>query len=738
MPSVVRRRDVVPLGAQQPRRLQQLRDANEQLIQQRHLSHAAASALTTTPPPLPQRRSSHASRTVEAIIERRLQSNDEDEPEPTAATRLRETIRAARGGIHTERASSSSSRLETTPITRRLHQKIVSVRRYGNADDTTSRPRRHRTSAESEWLEKQALFVQRAGVLEKDCLAWWHSFYASSSGGTALSAEGWKTAMSVQKLLEESDRSRREESSEMHRQLCALQDKCHRVTSMVHDMRDGVAFFTELQQEMDSLEQGIASFRREQRVQYDHYAVEEKILERELVLFLERTEVWETEDAERKSRPTSGKAGGGSSTTATRRPLRRTPSDREQKTAFPPGDNAVPAENELVARVRRLNQQILASGGLKGGWDDREHAVFTSVLQRCGLSDAVLVQTELDVGGEEQACADNQREQDTDSSVDYETRVARFVRKCSKALVTRSESSVRTHLAWYISHVRLVHDKKEALERWRQEKAAMRQRFVEQGLERLTGDGGDSHGDGTASTMANASPVDPERKKVAEAKERQRQAAQLDAWRQGKEAKEQEKREQEAEERRTRAAMEARRRQELLEKKQQVMLYRLQKEQDAQLLARNDAARAGSASPQDSARADKAELQRRSKMAIEAAKARRAKLEARSEQERRQRELPERPKSVGKYARSSGSPNDSSPPSSRSPVESTLQRPTKAVEARHVSKVELRRQEKRRAQQGAHETYFPGAGVVADAKLKSFGHVPIAPRAVPSWRQNLA
>ncbi|GLD94080.1 hypothetical protein PINS_up002691 [Pythium insidiosum] len=122
-------------------------------------------------------------------------------------------------------------------------------------------------------------------------------------------------------------------------------------------------------------------------------------------------------------------------------------------------------------------------------------------------------------------------------------------------------------------------------------------------------------------------------------------------------------------------------------------------------------------------------------MAIEAAKARRAKLEARTEQQRRQQELPERPKSSS----SSPSPGgNSGSPASRSPTESTLQRPTKAVEARHVSKLELRRQEKRREQQGAHESYIPGAGLVADAKLKSFGHVPIAPRAVPSWRRNLA
>ncbi|GLD94081.1 hypothetical protein PINS_up002692 [Pythium insidiosum] len=432
-------------------------------------------------------------------------------------------------------------------------------------------------------------------------MAWWHSFYASSANSNALTADGWKTATSVQRQLEDDERSRHQETSELHRQLRALQEKCRRVTTMVHDMRDGVAFYAELQQEMDALEQSIATFRREQRTTYDHYAVEEKVLERELALFLERTEAWETEDAERKTRSTTARAAATSNAaTASRRLLRRNNSDREEETT---DETALPAaENELVTRVRRLNQQILASGGLKGGWDDREHAVFTTTLQRCGLSDAVLLANDLGNGGRKGS--KNQTEAMLGGDVvDYETRVARFLRKCAKALVTRSESAVRTHLAWYIGHVRLVQDKKEALERWRQEKAATRQRFIEQGLERIAADDGSDADPSASPEKATLSTAEQERKKTLEHKERQRQAELLDAWRQEKEAKEQERREQEAEERRTRAAHEAKRRQELLEKKQQVLLYRLQKEQDAQLLARNDAARAsgsgsGSASPE--------------------------------------------------------------------------------------------------------------------------------------------
>lgn len=62
---------------------------------------------------------------------------------------------------------------------------------------------------------------------------------------------------------------------------------------------------------------------------------------------------------------------------------------------------------------------------------------------------------------------------------------------------------------------------------------------------------------------------------------------------------------------------------------------------------------------------------------------------------------------------------------------------TEASKARDLSKDELRRKARRRERQGAHEAYIPGKKAIPDVKFKSFGHLPIQPRAVPAWRKNI-
>lgn len=106
-------------------------------------------------------------------------------------------------------------------------------------------------------------------------------------------------------------------------------------------------------------------------------------------------------------------------------------------------------------------------------------------------------------------------------------------------------------------------------------------------------------------------------------------------------------------------------------------------------------------------------------------------MEAIEQDKIKQRQLPERP------TRS----NSSSPLETPSPTGSndspTLHKPTKAIEAKSRSKMDVRRMERERKQQGAHDAYFSGATVMADVKLSTFGHKPIAPRAIPNWRRNL-
>lgn len=122
----------------------------------------------------------------------------------------------------------------------------------------------------------------------------------------------------------------------------------------------------------------------------------------------------------------------------------------------------------------------------------------------------------------------------------------------------------------------------------------------------------------------------------------------------------------------------------------------------------------------------------RSRQAIEYAKAKRAKLQKMEEKRQKQCALPERPQIPGK--RDSPSPKLGGSGNS-SPV--LLLQPTKASQARELSKIELRKKDKARQRQNAHDAYIPGAGGIPDVKLKSFGHIPIQPRAVPAWRRNI-
>lgn len=207
------------------------------------------------------------------------------------------------------------------------------------------------------------------------------------------------------------------------------------------------------------------------------------------------------------------------------------------------------------------------------------------------------------------------------------------------------------------------------------------------------------------------------------------------------------------------------RKQELLDAKQKVLLYRLQKEQEgtltgkarsshhSQLPSSSPGSGAASVSPvsqlvinrcirvvskrvlldwSENRQVSKEDLMERSRQAIKYAKAKRAKLQELEEKRQKQCALPERPQMPGK--RDSSSPKDRGH-GNTSPA--LLLQPTKASQARELSKIELRKKNRVRQHQNAHEAYIPGAGAIPDVKLKSFGHIPIQPRAVPAWRRNI-
>lgn len=122
----------------------------------------------------------------------------------------------------------------------------------------------------------------------------------------------------------------------------------------------------------------------------------------------------------------------------------------------------------------------------------------------------------------------------------------------------------------------------------------------------------------------------------------------------------------------------------------------------------------------------KEDLVERSRIAIEYAKAKRLRLQQIEERRQKQLQLPPRP---------DNNDNDDSTDATSKPVQ--LFNQTEASKARHLGKEELYRKARHRSKQSAHEEYIPGKKAIPDVKVKSFGHVPIQPRAVPSWRKNL-
>ncbi|TMW56119.1 hypothetical protein Poli38472_008767 [Pythium oligandrum] len=725
MPTMRRTRDNIALGGQQAQRLQQLRDASEDHIHQTHLLRESE--------PLPPSgslgidgngRSSRTSRTVEAIIEQRTHEKSEEEGGGTAA-RFREKIRKARGGIQTERSEERPRYATNTAPMARVRQRIVAIRRPGNKEYGGGR---RLTKEEIEWFEKQRQFTQRIGVMEKECSSWWQQFYSSAGISTTDRAnETWALTQSIQKQLEECDKARHDDTKVLYARLRGLRDKTDAVSHTIAQMRDGKEPAVNLQVLMDELEQSLGQLRRTQRVRYDEYVVEEKMLERDLSQMLEKLDEWDSERIQLATTSQSKAPQRRLAPSSSKEQLDRSPphsplENKQQEEAFIPSQED---EEDLVKRVRRLNDRILQSGGLRGGWDERDHAVFASTLVKCGLTDEILMANYLPPSS-------NQDDFPHGSPLptnDYESQVARFVRKCTKAVVTRTSNAVRQHLEWYIGHLQLVQDKKDAIQQWKERKKVERQQVIAQGVDCITDQGDSINLPG--GTEEEKDLVARQRKLELEAKSREKKNQQLAEWKEEKARKEREKAEQLAAQRQRREGMEAKKRQELLEKKQQIMLYKLQKEQDTALLQRKSPL-TSSSSPAKSPESQE-ELQERSRKAIELAKSKRAKLQALEERRLKQQELPARPKSV--IRRTSGTRSQEGSPTDTS--ESTLLRPTKTFEARNLSKPDLKRQEKLRERQGAHDGYFPGAGMTSDVKIKSFGHIPIAPRAVPAWRRNI-
>ncbi|KAE8899506.1 hypothetical protein PF005_g16919 [Phytophthora fragariae] len=727
-----------PLGGQHLSRLRELREAHDGDVRVRHLKQSAYIS-----PSLPDAVEPLTTRTVDAIVEERRQ----DREGVSTSTRLRNKVAAARRGIQTERIERGDGELQPTEKTRTT-RRIAAVRRRGTTS-SESDGRRRLGRQEAEWIEKQTQYKTRAATLERECSAAWRSFFA---GAGSSSSSGFVTAAEVNKLREEMETSRAEDTQKMMHQLQVLSSKTNDVQVKVEEIANGDQFLSELQERIDAMETGLAKFKLAQRQQVEGYVLEEKMLEKELAVFLEKLHGLESETPPRLGR------GGASSTSLGPKAIHLNSEAKfnAQSATFPRGgdkstndhgdDNCISSNQEedtivrpsstdevgMVKRVRRLNDAILRSGGLKGGWDAREHAAFTTLLVKCGLTDDVLLRQLFPEESNEVTTRSCNQKDEPDGS-DYETRVSRLLRKCMRKVVTQTESSVRSHLDWYLRHLELVEEKKRVIQEWKARKEEERQQIIQCGFD--ADRGSLEFVDPNEPPEGNRDSSSRKQSKRRDVKSREKTERLLEQWKLDKKQKEEKEEQRRREFHKKRDALEAKRKQEQLDAKQKVLLYKLQKEQDATLLERTPKLRVQEGTDEDSSPlgplpfsppTSKEHLVERSRIAIEYAKAKRLRLQQIEERKQKEIQLPPRPQSKG-FDESGTS----------TPKQAMVFNATEASKARDLSKDELRRKARRRERQRAHETYIPGKKVIPDVKVKSFGHLPIQPRAVPAWRKNI-
>lgn len=570
------------LGGQQALRLQQLQELSDDLVHRTHLQQQRIRPLVSDrrnePPP--------PSRTVEAVLDVRRQQTG------ATAARLRNKIDDARGSVCTERSerpeapdqrpqqrrTAKDEKAEThaplvpqfpsgphcdpddsSPDSRCVaaagadgvkmrptatRRKIGAVRRRANNPESGDLPRRKLTKQELAWLEKQLQFTQRVAVLERECESWWRQFFSTSGVSFGLSST---TAAAIQRGLDELPSARAQDAHHLMQQLQALRAKLARVSHKLGDMRDGETYYAALQQLIEDLEAAIAAFRLAQREQFDEYVTEEKVLEKELSAFAARVSAWEAEPSSEAPRARSSRSAAtrGSSGSGGRR---RTTRDRDEDPATEDPDATLepsPQEADMMARVRRLNELIVQSGGMTGGWDEREHRVFTSLLLRFGLTDEVLVQHH--TSQTNQSHHDQQSRKAGDSeSLDYESAAARFLQKCIAKVATKSASAVRCHLIWYLDHIQLLQQKKAVIAEWKARKERERQQLLQQGLVGGSEDA-ENNGSGGSPSPGRLKPGrgdqegdDEQQRRLLAAKSKAKKDKMLRQWREEKRMQEQE------------------------------------------------------------------------------------------------------------------------------------------------------------------------------------------------------
>jgi len=242
------------------------------------------------------------------------------------------------------------------------------------------------------------------------------------------------------------------------------------------------AVIEELRSKMVDIEASVSQFKAKQKTVYDDLNRNELQCVNEIASMEKKMIAWE----QRQQRPASARGGGSAAST------RLFPADVDANIDLPPA----------VIAFEKFQRQ---SGGVCGGWNEEDHAIFLRIR----------------------------------SKHKGKTTTPAFMDEVAPLLAPRGVEDIRNHEDWFREHEKLLHAKKTAIEEWRKEK------LVKQKEE------SNSYRETEMEENEKRKQTEVERREKEE-KEKQRKEVEVAKWKEAKEAEKmkemEEKRAKEAEE----------------------------------------------------------------------------------------------------------------------------------------------------------------------------------------------
>ncbi|CCI40954.1 unnamed protein product [Albugo candida] len=504
---------------------------------------------------------------------------------------------------------------------------------------------------------------------------------------------------SLCKWINQLDNSRKADTKKLQQQVELVRRSGNYAFEKMKTAQADPENLAELHKRMDCYENRVCSFTQEKSLLFDDYTMRELLLEKDLRAFESNLAQWSVYDSRQ---PKAGKAS-------------------RLKSASLSAELTVSQVNHeklLITNVRALDEKILQVKGHKEGWDDMEHELFLKILNEYHLSEDILMNEVIAHGIKTRTDATESNLINYMGKSQLGRRVYKALCKCSKKIVMRSTDAIQTHFYWYLEYLKLVGTKKQEISYWKLLKEKKRRHTVDN----IKAESSRIKSMPLSDVCCNDATASDEliemnRQKKESERRRAKNRQLVREWKAAKESRDEERCRQEQK----REKEKAMKMQKLFsEKKQKVVIHKMKKEEEAMRTQEEKQ------DPQISDPKSTEFLRINYRDAIHSARIRRNMLEERAM--KNQHQLPDRPKLIW-------CKNDHK--ITMEEVQSKLMDPTQSSLKNQLTKVELEERSRHREESQAHSLLIPCIDAIRDVTAKSFGHIPIQPRSIPSWRQNL-